>query len=444
MSSTPSSEKPMRKKQQLKHEMFPNKKAKQAVGLQHSGPPKEKRTKKWDDPISAVELKNWVDETPAGQRKILNPLDDALHKAYIPKVVESAWYSFREEQGLFKPQTESDGSLQKKAFPHGIREIGADALRFSLVGNTQASGSDFNIDATKYVLGKLGDNFTPRESGNLRTGNESLPEKWILTKLNTAAKQINQAHEEREFARSAQIIHRYLYDNLFDIYTENSKVIISDGTAGEARTAMDTLYTSTPRLSLACDSSLRSCPSYLKSFGNAHRADHTTLRPRSQSPSIRGYRSLLVDYAGHGNKTKNMVCVAPLNQTSLDTASAQLPAIKSLLSSKIPVEIRILEAGEPRPIGCAVFTVSADANVYLDVRGRIQYAGKEAEKFRVKVSEARRDRQDIDALKAKLGKVQDKDVAEAMQSAESRKRDVDARLQALEETVAMLEMMMMA
>ncbi|KAL4930928.1 uncharacterized protein BDV17DRAFT_289352 [Aspergillus undulatus] len=38
-------------------------------------------------------------------------------------------------------------------------------------------------------------------------------------------------------------IHRYLYDDLFDIYIENSKSIISTGSQVEARSAMDTLYT---------------------------------------------------------------------------------------------------------------------------------------------------------------------------------------------------------
>lgn len=145
-----------------------------------------------------------------------------------------------------------------QAFPQGIPEIGADALRFSLINYTQASGNDINFDiktmhsyrrfcnkiyqATKYVLGKLGEDFVPRETSAL-VGKESLPEKWILTKMNSAAKQINRALEEREFARSTQISYRYLYDELFAIYIENSKSIISEGTTEEARSAIDTLYT---------------------------------------------------------------------------------------------------------------------------------------------------------------------------------------------------------
>ena len=106
--------KPMSEKQRLKLEKFANKKEKQAQQQQQqtSAASKEKKSKKQDVP--AVESKDWVEGTPAGQRKILKPLDDDFHKAYLPRVVESAWYSFWEDQGLFKPRTEKDGSLKPK------------------------------------------------------------------------------------------------------------------------------------------------------------------------------------------------------------------------------------------------------------------------------------------------------------------------------------------
>ena len=136
-----------------------------------------------------------------------------------------------------------------------------------------------------------------------------------------------------------------------------------------------------------------------------------------------------------------MAHIAPLNQISYDTASAQLYAIKSL-SGKTPVDISILKAGEVSPTGCAVFPVSADANVYLEVKDRIQDTEKEAEKFKAKLDEARKDQDEINSLKAELSKVQEQDVTEAMQSAESRKRDVEARMRAFEEAVTMFEKMM--
>lgn len=146
---------------------------------------------------------------------------------------------------------------QKKAFPQGIPECGADALRFSLVQYT-TGGGDINFDtqvmhgyrrfcnkiyqATKFVLGKIGEDFTPQKKGG-KTGKESLPERWILHKLTTAARDVNQALADREFSRSTQLIYQYWYDYLCDVYIENSKAIISDGTEEERRSALDTLYT---------------------------------------------------------------------------------------------------------------------------------------------------------------------------------------------------------
>ncbi|KAL4930929.1 uncharacterized protein BDV17DRAFT_28564 [Aspergillus undulatus] len=106
----------MSQKQQLKLERYAKKKEKQEQQAQQqsnaSGPFKDKKPKKQD--VSALELQDWIEDTPAGLKKILKPLDDPLHKAYIPKVVESAWYSFWEDQGLFKPRTEENGGLKPR------------------------------------------------------------------------------------------------------------------------------------------------------------------------------------------------------------------------------------------------------------------------------------------------------------------------------------------
>lgn len=45
---------------------------------------------------------------------VLKPLDDAFHKAYIPKVVESAWYDWWEAEGYFKPEFTKDGKKKEK------------------------------------------------------------------------------------------------------------------------------------------------------------------------------------------------------------------------------------------------------------------------------------------------------------------------------------------
>lgn len=114
---------------------------------------------------------------------------------------------------------------QKTSFPQGIPECGADALRMSLVGYT-TGGGDISFDvavihgyrrfcnkiyqATKYVLGRFGD-LTPRSKVG-KSGKESLPERWILHKLNASAKKINQHLEQREFSLSTQVAYRYFYE----------------------------------------------------------------------------------------------------------------------------------------------------------------------------------------------------------------------------------------
>lgn len=111
MASTQAPEKPISEKHRIKLEKFAQKKARQAQH-QSNTTPKEKKPRKLD--ALAINANDWVDETPPGHKKILKSLDDDFLKAYVPNVVESSWYSFWEEQGLFKPRTNEDGSLKPK------------------------------------------------------------------------------------------------------------------------------------------------------------------------------------------------------------------------------------------------------------------------------------------------------------------------------------------
>jgi valyl-tRNA synthetase len=158
---------------------------------------------------------------------------------------------------LAPAEIEKATKYQKTAFPDGIPECGTDALRFALVSYT-TGGGDIAFDvkvifgyrkfcnkiyqATKYVLGRIDADFVPEKTVKL-TGKESLAERWILHKMTIAAKEVNQALAEREFMRSTSIIYAYWYNSLCDVFIENSKAILQDGTEEEKRSAMNTLYT---------------------------------------------------------------------------------------------------------------------------------------------------------------------------------------------------------
>lgn len=153
-------------------------------------------------------------------------------------------------------EVEKAKKYQKTAFPDGIPQCGTDALRFALISYT-TGGGDIAFDvkvihgyrkfcnkiyqATKYVLGKLDNDYLPPKSPKI-TGKESLAEKWILHKFTNAAKDINKALENREFNHSTAIVYAYWYNHLCDVYIENSKAIIQDGTESERASAINTLY----------------------------------------------------------------------------------------------------------------------------------------------------------------------------------------------------------
>ena len=131
---------------------------------------------------------------------------------------------------LAPSEVKKAAAYQKNAFPQGIPECGADALRFALIAYT-TGGGDINFDvkvihlyrrfcnkiwnACKYVLGKLETvkDFVPAKQPAL-AGNESLSELWILGKMNHAAKAVSEALEQRDFMKSANLVYAYWYFQL--------------------------------------------------------------------------------------------------------------------------------------------------------------------------------------------------------------------------------------
>ncbi|KAH8733022.1 valyl-tRNA synthetase-like protein [Phaeosphaeriaceae sp. PMI808] len=92
------------RKKAEKDAKFRAKKAAQASGgaagpAKEGGAAKEKKKKGKEE----EELPEFVEETPKGEKKRLQSLDGPYTKAYIPKVVESAWSDWWDKEGFFKP-----------------------------------------------------------------------------------------------------------------------------------------------------------------------------------------------------------------------------------------------------------------------------------------------------------------------------------------------------
>lgn len=102
-----------RKKAEKNAKFLQKKMAAEAASSASAADPKAKEKKKVKAPKAEEEpLPEYVEETPAGEKKRLRSLDDPQMKAYNPIAVESAWYEWWEKEGFFKPQFKEDGSVK--------------------------------------------------------------------------------------------------------------------------------------------------------------------------------------------------------------------------------------------------------------------------------------------------------------------------------------------
>ncbi|OAA61019.1 valyl-tRNA synthetase [Niveomyces insectorum RCEF 264] len=282
---------------------------------------------------------------------------------------------------------------QKAAFPNGIPECGADGLRLCLA-NYVTGGGDINFDikvmhayrrfcnkiwnASKFVLGNLATHsadFAPRPARALG-GHESLAELWILAKMNRAAREINAALDAREFKNASNALYNFWYAELCDVFIENSKTIIADGTPEQRESALQTLYTP-PVLAVHHRGAVAAPPSIV--VARYPEADPQFDHPAAEAAYqlvldvSRGIRSLTVEYPMKAGAAPH-IFVQPATDAAHATATAEVPAIRSLLgkgAAAAAIQITVLAPGAARPAGCVALQVSAAATVFLHVKGHV-------------------------------------------------------------------------
>ncbi|KAL7928727.1 tRNA synthetases class I domain-containing protein [Trichoderma chlorosporum] len=314
-------------------------------------------------------------------------------------------------------------AYQKTAFPQGIPECGADALHFALIAYT-TGGGDINLDikvihtyrrfcnkiwnACKYVLGKLDTvkDFVPAKKLAL-SGNESLSELWILGKMNQATKIINEALEQRDFMRSANTVYAYWYFQLCDVFIENSKALIQEGSEAQINSALQTLYSvlevalvlSHPFLPFITEELWQRLPRRPDDatetilMAKYPEWDQQFENPEAEAAydivlgCSRGVRSLVAEYA---SKDEPKIFIQAFDEASHKTVAEEKSSIRSL-SGKRVTEIEILSPSHARPAGCVAFPVSSAVSVFIYVKDSVNFdeeiskASKKLEKARAAV-----------------------------------------------------------
>lgn len=360
-------------------------------------------------------------------------------------------------------EIEKAAAGQKQSYPNGIPECGTDALRFALCAYT-TGGRDINLDilrvegyrkfcnkiyqATKFVLGRLGDDYQPPAT-SAKSGHESLVEKWILHKLTIATKDVTTYLDKREFSEATSAIYNFWYD-LCDVYIENSKSLIQDGTPEQKKSAQDTLYTCIDgalrlihpfmpfvteemwqrlprRAGEKADSiTVAAYPEYEASFDDVESFEAYELVLNI----TKGARSLLSQY----NILKNgQVYIESTDDKVREIVKDQQDSIVALI--KGVEKIDVVEAGQAVPSGCALNGVSATTTVHVLVKGQIDLYAEIA-----KVSKKLSNVQDLQKkLNDSISKFTDKTNPEAKEAAFKRADNFKAEVEGYEQTIAILE-----
>ena len=307
--------------------------------------------------------------------------------------------------------------------------------------------------ATKYVLGKLDADFVPPEHAT-KTGQETLAERWILHKLTIAANDINGALAEREFSTATSIVYQFWYSQLCDVYIENSKSLISDGSAEQRRSAINTLYT-------ALEGALAMMHPFMP-FITEEMWQRLPRRPGDATPSLmlarypaydaalddpaaagayelvtdaaKAARSLLAEY--NIRDAGEVYVQTAGDATAREVLVAELPSVRSLAGKAVGT-LEVLPEGAPRPAGCVPYTVSVAVTVFLRITGRVDI-DKEIERARAKMlraAETVKKQKGIladEGFKAKVSAELQEAERKKLEDAEAEVRDMEASMQQFE------------
>ena len=156
---------------------------------------------------------------------------------------------------------DSQGRKMSKSLGNGvdpmevIEQYGADALRWFLA-NGSAPGQDVRYstdkmdaawnfinkiwNASRYALMNVGD--LTAEQVDI-TGEKTLADKWILTRLNQTIAKVTELFEKFEFGEAGRLLYRFIWDDFCDWYIEMSKeTLAGDDEAAKLTTRSILVY----------------------------------------------------------------------------------------------------------------------------------------------------------------------------------------------------------
>ncbi|HVV86355.1 MAG TPA: valine--tRNA ligase [Kofleriaceae bacterium] len=165
---------------------------------------------------------------------VIDPLD-VVHGATLEQILE------RTEAEVPDPKNRENAlKNNRKLFPKGIPPMGADALRFTLAAlNTSGRYIRLSVDrvegyrnfinklwnASRFVLMNLEGHEADAAEAQVAAGTAqlALPERWILSRLQRTAMEVDAALEAYRFSDAANALYQFVWHELCDWYIELAK-----------------------------------------------------------------------------------------------------------------------------------------------------------------------------------------------------------------------------
>ncbi|GAA5216873.1 valine--tRNA ligase [Corallincola platygyrae] len=157
---------------------------------------------------------------------------------------------------MMQPQlAEKIAKRTQKQFPAGIESHGTDALRFTLAA-LASTGRDINWDmkrlegyrnfcnklwnASRYVLMNTEEQDCGQNGGDISL---SLPDRWILSALQSMTEEFSQHIDNYRFDLAANTAYEFTWNQFCDWYLELTKPVLQSGSEAEQRGTRQTLVT---------------------------------------------------------------------------------------------------------------------------------------------------------------------------------------------------------
>lgn len=360
---------------------------------------------------------------------------------------------------------DSQGRKMSKSLGNGvdpmevIAQYGADALRWFLA-NGSAPGQDVRYstdkmdaawnfinkiwNASRYALMNVGDLTVDQVD---ITGEKTLADKWILTRLNQTIGKVTELFEKFEFGEAGRLLYRFIWDDFCDWYIEMSKeTLAGDDEAAKLTTRSilvyvldNTLRLLHPIMPFVTEEIWQSVPHVGESLVVA---TYPTVHPEQMDEKAAEEMEFLMDFIRSVRTVRNEMNTPlskPINILAKVSDAAHYAILKENESyiARFSNPEEFVYGEDIEAPSDAVTSVIAGAEIYLPLAGLINI---EDEIARLE-KEAEKLQQEVDRVEKKLSneKFVAKAPAAVVEAERAKGADYQAQREAVLERIATLK-----